>query len=160
MVKGLIIPAEASAPIEQRDFDRLEDYQTVVGGWIEAVDIPALGITVYVNEEGLLRHLPLNSRVTFLWWYDVPESGQRAMLVGDAVVVGCPGQNGDNTDVPEAVVELLLSDARFALEVRSSQDDDWKRDERKYEYVDAVVWAMLLIERSEGRLEVRIARVT
>lgn len=156
MVKGLIIPAEASASIEVRGFERLEGYQAVVGGWIEPVDIPDLGITVYVNEEGLLRHLPPNSRATFLWWYHVPESRQRAMLVGDAVIVGWPDQNGDSTDLPEEVIELLRPEAGFAIEARPSSDDEWGRDERSYEYVDATVWAMLLIERSEGRLEVRI----
>lgn len=156
MVKGLIIPAEASARIEERGFERLEEYQAVVGGWIEPVDIPDLRSTIYVNEGGLIRQLPLNSRVTFLWWYHVPEARQRAMLVGEAVVVGWPDQNGDNTDVPEELVQLLRADARFVIEARPSSDDEWSRDERSYEYVDATVWAMLLIERSEGRLEVRI----
>ncbi len=97
MVNGLVIPAQASAPIETRDFGHLRDYQAAVGGLIEPVNIPALGITVYVNEQGLLRQLPLNTRVTFLWWYHVPATRQYAMLVGDAVVVGLADESGDDT---------------------------------------------------------------
>jgi len=37
-----------------------------VDGWIEAVDVPNLGITIYVNEEGVLRHLPFNPRASIL----------------------------------------------------------------------------------------------
>lgn len=67
MVRGIVIPADAEKPLEQRDFAQLEDYQAAVDGWIEAVDIHGLGVTVYVNEEGLLRHLPPNSRASCLW---------------------------------------------------------------------------------------------
>lgn len=69
MVSALRIPTEADESIAILKVDTAEDYQAAVGGWIEPVDIPALGVTVYVHEEGLLRHLPFNSRATFLWWY-------------------------------------------------------------------------------------------
>lgn len=160
MVLGLVIPAEASAPIESRDLDHLKDYQAAVGGLIEPVDIPALGITVYVNEEGLLRQLPLNSRATFMWWYHVPTSRHYAMLVGDAVVVGRANQSGVDTDVPADVIELFQLDARFAIEARPLTGKRWNRDERTYGYVDVVVWAMLMVERSAGQLEVRIVPVS
>lgn len=88
MTKGIVVPHDAEAALEVREFSEFGDYQQAVGGWIEAIDIPSLGIMVFVNEEGLLKHLPLNSRMTFLWWFQVPEARQRAMLVGDAVIVG------------------------------------------------------------------------
>jgi hypothetical protein len=50
MVKGLVIPADPELPIEVREFNKLEDYQAAVGGWIEAVDVPPLGISTYVNQ--------------------------------------------------------------------------------------------------------------
>lgn len=66
MAQGIYGPAEGQP--EKREFTCLEDYQAAVGGLIEAVDVPDLGITIYVNDEGLLRHLPFNSRASFLWW--------------------------------------------------------------------------------------------
>lgn len=159
MVRGLVIPADESEPIEERDFAALEDYQVAVGGFIEPVDIPDLVITIYVNEDGLLQQLPLNSRATFLWWYHVPESRQGAMLVGDVVIVGWPDKNGDNTDVPTNVAQLLRLDARFAIEARTSTDDDWSRDDRTYEFVEAVVGAMLISEQSAGQMGARIVPV-
>lgn len=101
MVQGIYIPADADDAVELREFAGLRDYQDAVGGWIEAVDIPSLDITIYVNEEGLIRHLPFNSRASFLWWHHVPGSRQSSMLVGNAVIVGAPDRNGDSVSVPE-----------------------------------------------------------
>jgi|GEM_PF-2549021 len=62
MVKGIHVPVDPSEPLEVCDFANLAAYRAAVEGWIEPVDVPDLGITIYVNEEGLLRHLPFNSR--------------------------------------------------------------------------------------------------
>lgn len=45
MVQGIIIPADNTAPLRTATLDSLDDYQRAVGGWIEAVDIPDLGVT-------------------------------------------------------------------------------------------------------------------
>ncbi|WP_341210582.1 DUF3846 domain-containing protein [uncultured Microbacterium sp.] len=82
MLNGIYVPVDESELLEQREFATLDGYQAAVGGWIETVDVPGLGITIYANEEGLLRRLPFNSRASFLWWYHV--SGAQAMLVGNA----------------------------------------------------------------------------
>lgn len=78
MVQGIVIPASDSESLVGAEFAKLEDYQRVVVGWIEAVDIPDLNATIYVNEEGLLRGLLFNWRATFLWWFHVPTSYGRA----------------------------------------------------------------------------------
>lgn len=41
-------------------------FRKTVDGLMEAVDLLNFGATIYVNEEGLLRHLPFNSRASFL----------------------------------------------------------------------------------------------
>lgn len=58
MVEGIIIPADDTVPLTAAALDSLDDYQRAVSGWIEAVDVPDLGVTMYVNEEGLIRDLP------------------------------------------------------------------------------------------------------
>lgn len=80
MVQGIIIPADNSASLTVATFETLEDYQQVVGGWIEAVDIPDLGVTIYVNEEELIRDLPFNRRATFLWRFHVPQAREQSAL--------------------------------------------------------------------------------
>lgn len=44
MVHGIIIPADNTAALRTGTLDSLEDFQRDVGGWIEAVDIPDLGV--------------------------------------------------------------------------------------------------------------------
>lgn len=157
MVKGLVVPADRELPIEVLEFQKLEDYQSVVGGWIEAVDVPPLGITMYVNEEGLLRDLPFNSRATFLWWYEVPVVRNQAMLVGDAVVVGLPDADGESTSVPESTLALLTRKEPHAVLARAGDSPLWRRHVFPHnDFIDAVVWAMMLAAPVTDTREVRV----
>ena len=171
MVKGLYLPADPSESIEERNFNSLADYQAAVGGWVEGVDIPALGATIYVNDEGIMRHLPFNARASFLWWFHVPEARGAAMLVGNAVLVGMPDKDGETTDVPAQVVERLLGPRLYAVALHAGVDSAWIKGERGGllnhivmplahgdptwlvsdarfdDYTDAIAWAMLIAER-------------
>ena len=160
MVKGIVVPGDGEAPLELREFAEFGDYQQVVGGWIEPVGIPSLGVTLYMNEEGLLQRLPLNSRVTFLWWFHVPEARQRAMLVGDAVIVGAPDADGNTTDVPAAIVSLFMETQAYRVEVQVIGETEWHRNHATYtDYWEAVIWAMLLLERWALATDVRVVPV-
>lgn len=160
MVTGIVIPAKDVRLIEQREFTGLDDYRAAVDGWIEAIDLLDLGVTIYVNEEGRVRHLPFNSRASFLWWYHVPAVRQTAVLAGDAVVVGLPDRNGDNTDVPDAVRELLLTPMTYRVEVRTIGDPKWYGNQATYpDYWEAVVWAMVTLERWKVAEDVRVLPV-
>ncbi|NEM90901.1 DUF3846 domain-containing protein [Galbitalea soli] len=107
MVTGIFVPSKGEPQL--REFRGLSDYQRAVGGLIEAVEVAALGITVYVNEEGLLRQLPSNILVTLLCLKWSPELGPRSELVGNAVIVGSPDASGAATDVPASVPSLLAA---------------------------------------------------
>lgn len=177
MVKGIYVPVDESEPLEQREFATLEDYQAAVDGWIEAVDVPSLGITMYVNEEGLLRHLLFNSRASFLWWFHVPGAHQ-AMLVGNAVIVGALNENGDSTDVPTEVVDLLTGADEHAVAIqmggtsvpsgsdgkRSSivlplthGDPSWCISVTRHEnYFSAAAWAAVFRERWTDAVNVKV----
>lgn len=89
MVQGIVVPSDERAPVEVCEFRSLEDYQTAVDGWIEPIDIPLLGITVYVNEGARRRRMALNSRATLLWWFFTPSARLQVMLMGDVVIAGC-----------------------------------------------------------------------
>jgi hypothetical protein len=152
MVKGAHVPARITHPIVVREFEQLEDYQLSVGGMIEAVDIQLLRITVYVNEEGLLRGLEFNPRATFLWWYHVPEARQKAMLVGDAVIVGWPDAEGNSTDLPDDLLAIFTQPGDFWLEAQWQLGDEWARVETPMpygDYFDALVWALILVEKGK-----------
>lgn len=125
MVQGIIIPAVDSEPLVGAEFAKLEDYRRVVGGWIEAVDIPDLNSTIYVNEEGQLRRLPFNRRATFLWWLHVPSSRGCARLVGNAVLVGGVNSAGDSSDLPPAISKLLLGSGECNVSTREPDSRRW-----------------------------------
>jgi hypothetical protein len=160
MVRGIVIPADAGKDLEEREFAELEDYQAAVGGWIEAVDLLDLGVTIYVNDEGRLNGLPFNSRVSFLWWYHAPEARQSAMLLGDAVLVGMPDRRGNATDLPDAARGLLLSPIAYRVEVRTIGDPKWHSNQATFsDYWEAIIWAMVLLERWTLARDVRIVPV-
>ncbi|WP_298868466.1 DUF3846 domain-containing protein [uncultured Microbacterium sp.] len=157
MVSGVVIPADAEERVERRDFASLEDYQAAVGGQIEAIDLHSLGVTLFVNEEGMLQRLPFNSRASSLWWYHVPDARHRTMLVGDAVVVGLPDRNGDSTDVPEMATDLLTGYGPWKVEVRTVGDTKWYSNQLVYiDYFEAITWAMLTLERWTAAEDVRV----
>lgn len=177
MVKGIYIPVDETESLEQREFATLDDYEAAVGGWIEAVDVPDLGVTVYVNEAGLLRHLPFNPRASFLWWYHVPGAHQ-AMLVGNAVIVGALDENGDSTDVPQEVTDLLTGTSEYAVAIQiggtatpngsdgklssvllplTHGDPSWCISVTRHEdYFSAAAWAVVFRERWTDAVNVRV----
>jgi hypothetical protein len=160
VVRALRIPTDADEPITELEVQTLEEYQAAVGGWIEPVDIPDLGVTVYVHEEGLVLGLPFNSRATFLWWYYVPEARQKAMLVGPALVVGLPARNGDSTDIPRDTVELLSRPGKWRVEARPKAEPDWIQIPGTYDdYFEALVWAMVTLERWTAAEGVRVVPI-
>jgi len=160
VVRALRIPTDADEPITELEVDKLEDYQAAVGGWIEPVDIPGLGVTIYVHEEGLVLGLPFNSRATFLWWYCVPEARQKAMLVGPALVVGLPDRNGDSTHVPGDVAARFTRPGTWRVEAKPKAEPDWVQIPATYDdYFEAVVWAMVTLERWTDAEDVRVVPV-
>ncbi|MBZ4488089.1 DUF3846 domain-containing protein [Microbacterium sp. cx-55] len=128
MVRGILIPAAEQRDPELRSFAMLEDYQAAVGGWIEAVDVPGLGVTMYVNEMGLIRGLPFNRRATFLWWYHLPSVRNQARLAGDAILVGWPDPEGNNTDAPREVERHVLGGGFHRVQLRDEGMEEWRDD--------------------------------
>lgn len=181
MVKAVFIPADADLKVEVREAEGFEALKTAVGGWVEAIDVDSLGITIYINEEGRVRHLPFNSRASFLWWYYVPRN-RPAMLVGDVIVVGAPNKRGDDTNVPEPALRLLTQEQEVALLLKvggdpldmvhpASQlagivlpltqgDPSWVLSSALYDdFWSAMVWAKVLQERWPAVEETKVVPV-
>ena len=115
-MKAVIVPANSTQPAQVVDEKLTLDYlQGVVGGLIEAVCISQVltdsgmkevDCTVFVNEEGKLIGLPVNARATDLCAVAIG-GWIRDIVVGDVVVVGPPDGNGDETAVPDQIVEIV-----------------------------------------------------
>jgi hypothetical protein len=160
MVRGIVIPADDNEQIVERELHSLQDYQAAVGGWIEPVDVPTLGITIYVHEEGRLFNLPFNSRATFLWWFHVPVARQTMLLVGPALIVGRPDHIGDSTDVPVSIVERALRKDGWGVAVRPRGHANWYGILMEFDdYWDALLWANLILDRWIDGGEVQVVRV-
>jgi hypothetical protein len=114
-MRALLVPADSNqvASVVDADID-LAWLQARVGGLIEAVRLDEVltdagrklvEATCFVNEEGKLTMLPLNTRATDLCalaiggWY-------RDVIVGDAVVLGQVDDDGADTPVPDVIVRL------------------------------------------------------
>lgn len=148
MVKGLFIPADGQRPVEQREYHQLTDYQQAVGGWIEAVDIPSFGpVTMYVNENGIAERLEPNLRATFLWWFHVPHVRDRSALLGDVAVVGYPNHEGDTTDTPEEVLDLLTEPTPHVVSVLLEYGIWYRGRNVNRDYWEAIQWAMIKLSR-------------
>ena len=122
-MKALRIPV--SGPTELVDVDvTLKWLQEQVGGFIEHVYVYEVltdqgrrhvDACVWLNEEGKLNSLPVNPRATDFcaltiggWFRDV--------IVGDVVIVGPPGPDGNETPVQDAVVRIVRDWGWFAAE--------------------------------------------
>jgi hypothetical protein len=88
----------------------LRTFQRLVGGSIEALSLTD-EVSAYINEEGKLVDLPRNEAGDRLVKHALSTVG-RTMIPGDyvagpLVLMGQPDDEGEDTGVPESVVELL-----------------------------------------------------
>jgi hypothetical protein len=104
-VVGVIINPDGTH--DERLFKQPSDYQQAIDGWITAVRLYDYNgeeiACAYVDDEGLLKNLPLNpmaSALSFLF-------GNTPHLVGNAVVVGKSDAEGYDTDLPEFILTLV-----------------------------------------------------
>lgn len=112
MRKAVILKTTGEAEVVEIPGDSesggLEALQNAVGGYIQLVPIsdpkgdPDETFTMYCNEEGKLHSLDYNSpatRLSGLWPHDV--------IVGDAIILGPVGGEGETLGLTDAQVELF-----------------------------------------------------
>lgn len=113
---ALVIPADSSQParVVTEEID-LAYLQYVVGGLIEPIDLTRVltdngplrvTATVFVNEEGKLAGLPLNSRATDLCAFRIG-GWECDVVVGDVIVTGQPDDDGENTGCPAKLINIV-----------------------------------------------------
>ena len=89
--------------------------QQQVGGYIQPVYVDQVltdrgrrevDACVYVNEEGKLDGLPVNPRATDFCALAIG-GWLRDIIVGDVVIVGPPGPDGEGTPVPDDAIAVV-----------------------------------------------------
>lgn len=109
-MRAAIIPADGSQPIRVEDIKPgVRELQSLVGGYFEVVPLPALGASMYVDEEGKLKRdarLKLNHRATALASDRIRAED---FIVGDVVLLGARDGLDNDTDLPESTVKLLAA---------------------------------------------------
>lgn len=96
----LLIPANARLTVELHSNVTVNNLQQLVGGYIESAPTRRDDITLYAHEEGLLLGRNPNLRASRI--------AQGGFVVGDAIVVGAPGSDGNHTNVPTDLIHQLM----------------------------------------------------
>lgn len=125
MPRGIFIPADGAAPLEVRNFENLFDLQAGVGGLIDIIDIDRPDASLILNEERNLFGVELNMRATLLLGVHNTRYRGSPGLLGDALVLGRPDDEGDMEDAPEWLVRLLLETSSFQVMQQRVEDLAW-----------------------------------
>lgn len=106
-MKALLVTTDNEVKLLDEDF-HYERINELVGGWIEAVNFGDNSFFAYINEEGKIIGLPENKLATEFWY----NSGQRILLgdylAGNALFFGEVDDEGNNTDVPQEVIDHFI----------------------------------------------------
>jgi hypothetical protein len=149
MPTGIVIPVDESVPIFRKEFEAFTDYQETIGGYFRPIDIQSPEATMYVDEEGKLKHSDVNRRATILAWLHNPAFRGRDVLCGPVVIIGPPDRDGISTDVPQSLDDLLFDTISYKFEVQTSDDATaWNSNQRRYTtWIDAYNDALAMAER-------------
>ncbi len=115
-VRALVIDEQGSAEVRQIE-GNLDSIKGIVGGWIEAIGpvVNTFGAWHgYVDEEGKLKHYPVNLIATsFAISIGWGGAVMRDTLHGPVVFLGDDTASGNESDVP---VEVLRQAVKFYRE--------------------------------------------
>lgn len=105
-MKGIVITAKYEVRVQEFSEPAYQSIGEAVGGWIEVVHPVQLGrpYCMVVNEEGLLRNLPMNVLGSFLYGTDTHGSP----IVGDIVLL----REGINSDGEYDLLGLTEQDIK------------------------------------------------
>lgn len=101
-MKALVIPADNTQPTRYENLEGLEDFQRVVGGYIQTVPMEG-NVAPYFNEEGKLTGLPKNDRATKILSGSIMSDDY---IAGDCLFVGFDIDTGEELDYPDGALEI------------------------------------------------------
>lgn len=143
MVRSIVIPHNTDCGPFLTEFAELGDFQQAVGGWLEPLELPALGVTVYMNESAQRDRRLLNTRATALWWLYSARPTDRPLILGNVVLTGGDDQTGSN-DVPEPVIQQIFVRNEFVVQVHPRNQKAWFDSFARFDNIfDAAMWCLL-----------------
>lgn len=143
MVTTIVIPQDGGGEPRVQELAGISDFQQVTGGWLEPIEIGPLGITAWVNEAAPREQGVMNARATALYWHYSLHLEFPRLLLGDVVITG--SDDGDEgSDAPEHLVQGLLSEFDYVVQVSPDDDDNWDDTFARFANIyDAALWCML-----------------
>jgi hypothetical protein len=103
----IILKTDGTKTVKTVESIELAFLQESVGGYIEAVELPSYGATMYVNEDGKSKGLMFNTPATELFQGDY---GKTDVIVGDVVLVGFTDAKGNDTGLTDDQIQSFLLD--------------------------------------------------
>lgn len=158
MIHSVLIPAEEERPLYKVAIENLAGMQAAVGGYIEIIDLGPLTASLVLDEEGKLAQKPINRRATLLFWLLFPSIRHHDVIVGDVLIVGHPDKDGNTTDAPANVVELLFETKSYKAEFQT-YDDANKFNGNRMRFEDYFVAANYALGKAESWSAVQRCRV-
>lgn len=146
MITAIVIPAHSAHPVrvEQIAPVDLDVRQRLVGGTIQALNLYKPPSTMYINDEGKLLDLRPNPRATSVLWVHNPDFRNHDFVVGDAIIVGQPDEQGNDETAPQELVDIIFNTNRFYAEVQTHGSEEWFGDNRVYKnWYAAYRWAAI-----------------
>lgn len=106
-MKALVVKTNGEINVIDQEWN-YDQINAAVGGWLEVIEFPHYrDHFAYINEEGKILGLDVNEIVT-RYWYD---SGATILvgdqIVGDAVFFGEIDEDGENTEIPESLLQRI-----------------------------------------------------
>jgi hypothetical protein len=144
VIHAILLPVDEDRPLYKVAIDGLTSMQEAVGGLIEFVDLGPIGASLIVPEEGKLKREPINRRATLIWWLLFPSAVHVDVIVGPALMVGAPDEDGNTTDVPQAITQLLFETRSYKAEFQTYDDSNrFNGNLRRFDdYFEAVNYAL------------------
>jgi hypothetical protein len=155
MVRSIVIPHDPARSPRLRHLATASEFQAAVDGWLEPIEMPALGVTVYVNEAARREHHPINCRAMALWWLYSAEPTQYPIFLGDVVLTGA-GDDEDDALLGQ-IVRDVFEEREFVVQVMPHGRGPWQDSFARFTDVfDAATWCMLLVSTLRPGAGVRL----
>ncbi len=155
-LRAVVIPHDDQSPvrIETITGSPLAAVQRLVHGSARTLRLGQPAATVYVNEEGGARGLPVNFRAAMLGQAHRAftlsgEPCDARLFVGDVVLLGPATGDGRDTSAPRELLDLFSHPGQFRIEVTVyTEPGRWYGNDRRFDDVsDAYASALSLARR-------------
>lgn len=144
MVRSIVIPHDTKHPPLLRELPDAGAFQEAVDGWLDLIELPALGVSVYFNEAVRRDHAPVNTRAMALWWIYAADPTRYPILLGDVVLTGS-GDDEESGDVPERLIRDVFGTQEFVVQAKPFGQPCWRDTYARFQNVfDAATWCMVL----------------